>query len=485
MILENKKYKNLINGKWCDSKVNETIKILSPIDSTLIGEIPAMSQDEVDEVMAIAKEKQVAWADVPIYEKANMLYKVAEILEERVDTIANILMVEIAKDKKSAISEVKRTADFLRFSADIGKNMEGIAVSGENFPGGTKDKISYVKRVPLGVVLAIAPFNYPVNLSVSKIAPALMGGNTVVLKPATQGAISTLYLVEAFHDAGLPAGVLNTVTGKGRDIGDYIVEHKDVDFINFTGSTKVGQHIAKLAKMKPLMLELGGKDAAIVLPDADISFAASNIVDGAFSYSGQRCTAVKRVLVDNDTAEKLVPLILEKIEALKVGMPQDDAVIVPLINVEALDLAQELIDDANGKGATLITGNKKEGTILYPTLLDHVTEDMRVAWEEPFAPILPIIRIKNIDDAIRIANESEYGLQSAVFTNDINLAFHIANKLEVGTVQINNKTERGPDHFPFLGVKASGMGTQGVKYSIEAMTRPKAITIHLFNEGML
>lgn len=388
-------------------------------------------------------------------------------------------MMEISKDKKSSISEVKRTADFLRFTADAGKSMKGSAMSGENFPGGSRNKLSYVKRVPLGTVLAISPFNYPINLSASKIAPALIGGNTVILKPATQGAISALHLVKAINDAGLPKGVLQTVTGKGSEIGDYIVTHEGIDFINFTGSTEIGQHISKISSMTPLLLELGGKDAAIVLEDADLEFAANNIVDGAFSYSGQRCTAVKRIITTDKVADQLVDMLKTRIEKLQVGDPRENVVITPLIDNKAADFAEFLINDAIEKGARIITGNKRKDNLIYPTLIDNVTEDMEIAWKEPFSPILPIIRVKNISEAIEIANRSEYGLQSSVFTNDINKAFSIAEKLQVGTVQINNKTERGPDHFPFLGVKASGMGTQGVKYSIDAMTRPKAITVNL------
>lgn len=479
---ENKVYKNLVNGEWVESKSGKLITISSPIDGSLIGKIQSISREDVDYIIEVTKKSLPEWTKVPIYEKANLLYRAAEILEERVDIIADVIMMEIAKDKKSAISEVKRTADFLRFTADTGKGVEGIAVNGENFPGGSRNKISYVRRVPLGTVLAISPFNYPVNLSVSKIAPALMGGNTVILKPPTQGAISALYLVEALHDAGIPKGVLNTVTGRGSEIGDYIVTHEGINFINFTGSTEVGKHISEIAQMTPLMLELGGKDAAIVLADADLEFAAQNIVDGAFSYSGQRCTAVKRILVIEEVADKLTKMVEEGIKKLTVGDPRDNAIVTPLIDKKSADFAQELIDDAIAKGAKLVIGNKREGNLLYPTLFDYVTQEMELAWKEPFAPVLPIIRVKTVDEAIEIANKSEYGLQSSVFTNDINSAFYVANRLEVGTVQINNKTERGPDHFPFLGVKASGMGTQGVRYSIEAMTRHKAITVNLYED---
>ncbi len=476
-------YGNLINGQWIRSKSGKTIDILSPIDGSFIGAIQAVTQVEVDNIIRISKINLRQWKETPFYEKSNIIYRAAKLLEERVEEISNVLVMEIAKDKKSAISEVRRTADFLRFTADAAKSIEGLAVGGENFPGGSRNKLSYVKRVPLGTVLAISPFNYPINLSASKIAPALIGGNSVILKPATQGAISALHLIKALNDAGVPKGILSTVTGKGSEIGDYIVTHEGIDFVNFTGSTEVGRHISDIVSMTPLMLELGGKDAAIVLSDADMEFAADNIVDGAFSYSGQRCTAVKRILATDEVADKLVPLLLTRIQKLAVGDPRDSAVITALIDNKSADFAQSLIDDALKKGAKLVMGNVREGNLMYPTLLDMVTEDMEIAWKEPFAPILPIIRVKDVEHAIEVANKSEYGLQSSVFTNDINSAFYVADKLEVGTVQINNKTERGPDHFPFLGVKASGMGTQGVKYSIDAMTRPKAITINLTHQG--
>lgn len=231
--------------------------------------------------------------------------------------------------------------------------------------------------------------------------------------------------------------------------------------------------------MVPLLMELGGKDAAIVLEDADLDVAASNIVAGAYSYSGQRCTAVKRILVVDKVADKLLEKVKAKVEALKVGNPVDGADVVPLIDMKSADFVWELIEDAKAKGAKLILGGNREENLIYPTLFDNVTTDMRLAWEEPFGPVLPIIRVKDKDEAIEIANKSEYGLQSSVFTENINEAFYVADRLEVGTVQVNNKTERGPDHFPFLGVKASGIGTQGIRYSIEAMSRPKATVINL------
>ncbi|QLY79571.1 NADP-dependent glyceraldehyde-3-phosphate dehydrogenase [Clostridium intestinale] len=480
LCCKDKIYRNYVGGEWVKSETSKLISINSPVDGSLVGKVQAMSKEEVDYAIQNAKEAQKQWDKMPINKRATILLKAADLLDKKAEEIANIMVLEIAKDKKSAISEVNRTADYIRFSADTAKNMAGETLPGESFPGTGKGKISIVNRVSLGVVLAISPFNYPVNLSASKIAPALMAGNSVVLKPATQGSISALHLVRVFQEAGVPAGVINTITGRGSEIGDYVVGHPLVDFINFTGSTEIGLRISGITTMKPLLMELGGKDAAIVLEDADLDLAAHNIVAGAYSYSGQRCTAVKRILVIDKVADELVKKVREKVKLLKVGNPINEQVdVVPLIDDKAADYVESLILESKEKGATILEGGNREGNLIYPTLVDNVTLDMRLAWEEPFGPVLPIIRVNNVDEAISIANKSEYGLQSSVFTRDINKAFYVANKLEVGTVQINNKTERGPDHFPFSGVKASGIGTQGIRYSIEAMSRPKAIVLNI------
>ncbi|WP_055070234.1 NADP-dependent glyceraldehyde-3-phosphate dehydrogenase [Clostridium massiliamazoniense] len=474
-------YRNIVDGKEYERQNEKFIEIHSPIDGSLLGKVVAMSQSDIDRVMEVSKKRQEEWAAVPVNEKAEILYKVSNLLIECKEEFGTLLAKEVAKSKNSAIGEVIRTADLLRFTADVAKSMEGRSILGDKFPGFKKNKLTMVIREPLGTVLAISPFNYPVNLAASKIGPAIMAGNTVVFKPATQGALSGIYLAEIFHKAGLPAGVLNTVTGKGSEIGDYCVCHKDIDFINFTGSSEIGRRISNITEMKPLLMELGGKDAAIVLEDADLDLTAKNIVSGAFSYSGQRCTAIKRVLVVDEVADKLVEKISEKMKGLKIGNPVlvPDADIVPLIDSKAADYVQDLIEDAKSKGAKLLTGGHREANIIYPTLFDYVTSNMRLAWEEPFGPVLPIIRVKSLEEAIKLANESEYGLQSSVFTKDVDKAFEVALKLQVGTVQVNNKTERGPDHFPFLGVKSSGMGTQGIRNSIESMSRPKGIVLNL------
>ena len=467
------RYQNLVNGEWKSSE--KEITIYSPINQEELGTVPAMSQAEVDEAMQAARAALPAWRDLSAVERAAYLHKTAAILERDKEEIGTILAKEVAKGIKAAIGEVVRTADLIRYAAEEGLRITGQAMEGGGFEAASKNKLAVVRREPVGVVLAIAPFNYPVNLSGSKIAPALIAGNVVMFKPPTQGSISGLLLAKAFEEAGIPAGVFNTITGRGSEIGDYIIEHKEVNFINFTGSTPIGERIGRLAGMRPIMLELGGKDAALVLADADLEHAAKQIVAGAFSYSGQRCTAIKRVIVLESVADTLVTLLQAEVAKLTVGDPFDNADITPVIDNASADFIWGLIEDAQEKGAQALTPIKREGNLLWPVLFDQVTKDMKVAWEEPFGPILPIIRVANVEEAIAFANESEFGLQSSVFTNDFKKAFEIAEKLEVGTVHINNKTQRGPDNFPFLGVKGSGAGVQGIKYSIEAMTNVKSI----------
>ena len=467
------RYQNLVNGEWKSSE--KEIKIYSPINQEELGTVPAMSQAEVDEAMKAARAALPAWRALSAVERAAYLHKTAAILERDKEEIGAILAKEVAKGIKAAIGEVVRTADLIRYAAEEGLRITGQAMEGGGFEAASKNKLAVVRREPVGVVLAIAPFNYPVNLSGSKIAPALIAGNVVMFKPPTQGSISGLLLAKAFEEAGIPAGVFNTITGRGSEIGDYIIEHKEVNFINFTGSTPIGERIGRLAGMRPIMLELGGKDAALVLEDADLERAAKQIVAGAFSYSGQRCTAIKRVIVLESVADQLATLLQEEVAKLTVGDPFDNADITPVIDNTSADFIWGLIEDAQEKGAQALTPIKREGNLLWPVLFDQVTKDMKVAWEEPFGPVLPIIRVASVEEAIAFANESEFGLQSSVFTNDFKKAFEIAEKLEVGTVHINNKTQRGPDNFPFLGVKGSGAGVQGIKYSIEAMTNVKSI----------
>lgn len=468
----------LLGGEWQENEQGNRITLDSPSSGENIGSVPALNKAEVDKAVEAARGAQKQWQKTPLHERKQLLLRWADKLEENKEAIGTVIMQEVAKKKSSAVDEVVRTADFIRHTAEEGVRINGELLTGDSYNGGPAGKTAQVSRVPLGVVLAIAPFNYPLNLSASKIAPALMTGNSVIFKPATQGSLSGIMMMETLEEAGLPKGLVNVTTGRGSEIGDVLVTHDGIDQISFTGGSGTGISMAEKAGMVPMVLELGGKDPAIVLEDADLDKAAKEITGGAFSYSGQRCTAIKRVLVKEEAADELVAKLKEKVEALSVGKPEDDADITPLINDKGADYLQGLIDDTIADGAEVVTENKRDGRQFSPVLFDHVSTESRIAWEEPFGPVLPVIRVKDEDEAVKIANDSEYGLQASVFTQDINTAHRIADELEVGSVQVNGKTSRGPDHFPFLGVKNSGMGVQGVRYSLLSYTREKVTVIN-------
>ncbi|MFW9876663.1 MAG: NADP-dependent glyceraldehyde-3-phosphate dehydrogenase [Candidatus Thorarchaeota archaeon] len=478
-------YKYFSKGKWYNSVSGKTIPVYNPYNNELVGNIQSCTRDEVDKIIKVAHENVDCWEETSLNERRRILNKAADLMIKWSNPLGYLLMKEIGKPIKSAISEIIRTAEIFKSTADSRSQLLGETILGDNYAGYSREKISLTYRVPLGVILCIGPFNYPFNLTGSKIAPALMAGNTVVMKPPSQGPLTALHFGIILEKAGIPPGVFNIITGHGSEIGDYLVSHPMVDMINFTGSSETGKNLAKIAGMKPLLLELGGKDAAIVLNDAKLDTTVKEIISGAFSFSGQRCTAVKRVLPMPGIADRLINEVTIKALKLPIGDPAKNNFIGPLISSRQCKYVQELIDDAIGKGAKLKCGNKREGNIIWPTILDNVTEDMRIAWEEPFGPVLPFIRINNVEEAIEISNRSEYGLQGMIFTEDIDFAFNIAQELQVGTVQINGKSSRGPDHFPFLGTKSSGLGTQGIKYALESMSRPKVVVVNLSEKGKL
>lgn len=459
-FINNKSYEN---GSW--------VNIISPATNEVIGQVPGLKKQEIDHAYELAVQAQKKWKELPLLKRIEFLDKWKKIIQENVEYLSDLMVLEIAKGKKAAVSEIMRSIEYIDYSFEEAKRLHPNAFSGESWGNG--NKLGIFEYVPKGVVLAISPFNYPVNLAIAKIFPALITGNAVVFKPATQGSLVGLAFANLAAKAGLTAGVFNAVSGKGSDIGDSLVDNENINVISFTGSANVGNHIASTAHKVDLVLELGGKDPALVLKDADLQDSAKKIVAGAFSYSGQRCTAIKRVIVEESVKNELVSLIAENIKKLKVGQPEDNADITPVIDSKTIKFIKGLVDDALQKGAKLVLGNKYENNLMYPTLIDEVTEDMLLAWEEPFGPVLPVISFQEIDKAIALINKSNYALQAAIFTKDIDYAFSLSKKIEVGTVNINSQTQRGPDHFPFLGIKDSGLGIQGISDSIKSFTRPK------------
>lgn len=467
--------------KWRDSSNGHYLPVISPIDNSTLGKIPVVTPGEIDQAIKTAKASQKAWAGKNITERGKILHLAADWIREQEPYLTTLLVQEIGKPVDEAKDEIVRSADMIDYFADQALHLHGEQLPSDAFPGYDKNKLSIIERVPLGVILAIAPFNYPVNLSVSKLAPALVTGNAVIFKPPSSGAISGLHLTHIFHKAGIPDGVLVAITGSGEDIGDYLVTHPGVDMITFTGSSQIGKHAAEKAGMIPLLFECGGNNPALIMPDCDGEKTALEIVKGAYSFAGQRCTAIKYVLGLTNDIDRILPRVgtLTQ-EKIKMGDPRsaETKSVGPLINESAARVVEARILAAEKAGAKLLLGGVRRGNYVEPTILDNVKPDMEIVRIETFGPVVSFIRIKDMEEAIRIVNSSDYGLQAAIYTKDEGAGIKIAQKLDVGTVWINSKPQRGPDHFPFLGIKGSGVGVQGISYSLKAMTRLKPIVLN-------
>ncbi|WP_339030369.1 NADP-dependent glyceraldehyde-3-phosphate dehydrogenase [Spiroplasma endosymbiont of Cantharis nigra] len=469
-----RQYNALINNKLIDN--GQWLEVMNPATLKVAGKVSALNAEDINEAFSAARKSQKNWEETKLLERISVLKKFRDLIDQNKQEISKIISEEIAKNLKESLAEVVRTIEIIDYTFEEAKRIEPSAFTGEGM--GAQNKLGIFSRVAKGVVLAISPFNYPFNLALAKIIPALVMGNTVVFKPATAGSLVGTFLSKLVIEANLPKGIFNIVTGRGREIGDIITSNPEIDMISFTGSVGVGNQIRKNGSTTDLVLELGGKDPALVLDDLQLDKYCEEIINGAFGYSGQRCTAVKRVLVSNKIADKLVPLLKTKLESLSVGMPKDNAFITPVIDEKSADFIQTLIDDAKQKGAKIITGDKRNKNLMWPTLIDKVSLDMKVAWEEPFGPILPIIRIDSIEEMIEVSNNSQFGLQASIFCQDISKAISTAKKIKTGTVNINSRPQRGPDSFPFLGIKDSGEGVQGIRESLLSMTRYMGLVIN-------
>ena len=466
-----------IGGKWL--RPHNYMEVYSPVTDSTYAYVPRASESEAEYALKSAFKARKSISGMPAYRRAELLEDAGERLAAYEKELTEHLAYEAGKPVKQGKGEIKASILRLKYAAQECEEIFGEAITGDYSPF-KEDKLSMIIRQPIGTILAITPFNYPLFTAISKIAPAIASGNSILLKPATDTPIASFYIAKAFEEAGLPEGVLNVVSGKGSEIGDILVKSNLINGISFTGSTNVGKRIANIAGMKKLHLELGGKAPAIVLEDADLDLAADQIVSGSLKFSGQRCDAISRVIVVSDVADDLVNKIITKARRWKVGDPRNEKTDMgPLINPRAVEKVDGLVKDAVEKGAKLLLGGKKRKNFYWPTVLDHVPLDARIAWEETFGPVIPIIRVGNEREALKIANKSNYGLDAAVFTKDINKATKLALELEDGEITINAYPAHGLGIFPFGGVKDSGMGREGIRYSILEMTEVKTIVIKL------
>jgi len=475
-------YKIFINGQWIESSNKETFEIKSPIDDSLIAKVQKATKKDAEDAVQTAFNSKPKIANMPASERAEILKKAANLLEQNKQEFIDIICKESGKTKSLAQGEVHASIERLHLASDEAEELTGEIIKGDVV---SKDKsMAMVIQQPLGVILAITPFNYPLFTAISKIAPAIAAGNSLVVKPASADPICLLMFGKIMQEAGIPDGVINIITGSGSEIGDYLNSHPKINMISFTGSSAAGKHVASVAGMKKLHLELGGKAPAIVLEDCDFDLAVKEVVNGSLKYSGQRCDAISRVLVVEPIADKFVNAVLEEVKKWKFGDPRGlEISLGPLISESAAKFVEELVNDAINKGAKLLYGGKRYNHGYFePTVLDFVNRDMRIAWEETFGPVVTIIRVKDYEEAIKIANESEYGLDACIFTRDIDKALDAGQRIEAGSVHINAHPTHGVGLFPFGGDESSGMGRQGIKISAEEMSKTHTIVLHPDND---
>ena len=466
----------LIGGKHISSEDLE--EVINPYNGEVIDTIPIAHRQIADMAIEAANDAKSALTEMSAFKISNKLFNVVDKLRKKRQEFAELLTLEVGKPINESLVEVDRSIETLKLAAEEAKRIYGESVPLDAGLNG-KGFFAFTQRMPLGVVVAIAPFNYPLNLTIHKIAPAIACKNTVIVKPPSEAPLTVMKFCELLNEE-FPDGVVNVVTGYGSEVGDYLVTSADVDKVSFTGSVPTGLMISQKAGMKKVTLELGGNDPMIVLKDADIDKAIKGVINGAFLNAGQVCMGVKRIIIDESIADEFVQKLVVATEKLVMGNPQDSKTTLgTLISKKAAIQVEQAVNDAVEKGAKILTGGNREDAFYEATVIDNVTPDMDLVQNETFGPIAPIIRVKNLDEAIEIANDTEYGLQAGVFTNDYYAAMRCANEIEAGTVFVNKQSTFRTDNMPFGGFKNSGIGKEGVKYAFDEMTKTKLIGLNL------
>jgi succinyl-CoA reductase len=477
-----------IGGEWRPSRSDRWQEVHDPSTGRRIGRVSVATRDEASAAIDAAAAVEESWGSTPIHERARLLRTLSDRLAADSTDMARLIAQEVGKPIVDARVEATRAVGVYQLAAEEARHLTGESFPADAYalPAGNERRFLFSVRDPIGVVVAISPFNFPLNLLSHKVAPALAAGNPVVVKPTSSAPLTALRLAKHAEAAGFPKGVLNVVVGPGGEVGDTLVEHPRTRLITFTGSTEVGKGIAGKAgrHAKRVILEMGGMDPFIVLEDAPLDATVAAAVRGAFGYSGQVCTASKRLLVSDAVADRFARALTERAGKLKVGPAlAEETQVGPVIDSAALDRLDRLVGDAVSHSAKVLLGGERAaelapGTFYRPTVLDAVGTDARITQEEPFGPVVPILRFHDLDEAIRIANGTAYGLQAAVYTNDLQKAFSIAKRIRAGGVHINDPTSLRWDALPFGGVKESGLGREGLRYAMEEMTEVKLISVN-------
>jgi acyl-CoA reductase-like NAD-dependent aldehyde dehydrogenase len=475
--------RNFINGRWVDSASGKTLERRNPAN---LGEVtsvsPLSTRAEISAAVAAAKAAFPAWRDTPAPVRGKIVLRAAALMEKQKEELAGILTLEEGKIYRESLVEVQRSINILEFLAGEGRRM-----GGETIPSEQKRNFAYTVKQPLGVVGAITPWNFPVAIPVWKIAPALVTGNTMVLKPAEVTPLCAAKIVEIFHEAGAPAGVLNLVLGAGEEVGDQLLREPELRAISFTGSNEIGSLIYATAArlMKKCQCEMGGKNPMVVLRDADLALATEAAAIGAFGSTGQRCTATSRIVVEEAIADQFVESVVARAKKMKVGNGRDESVDVgPLVDEQQMKTVSRYLEIGK-KEARLALGGERlaggafdNGYFMPPTVFDNVKWDSVVAQEEIFGPVLSVIRVPDFEEALRVANSVKYGLSSSVYTNDASKIYEFIDRIESGITHVNAPTIASEAQLPFGGMKATGVGEREMgTVAIDFYTELKAVYI--------
>lgn len=469
--------KMLLDGIWVDRP--KTIDVLNPYDGSVVDSVPAATVEDVDAAMESAARGFKELSALPAHKRISILYSTAELLKGQQERFARIIASEGSKTIREARKEVGRCVNTLTVAAEEGRRIDGETIPFDAAEG-SENRRGYYYRFPIGVVLAITPFNDPLNLVAHKLGPALVCGCSVVLKPATVTPLSALMLAELLLEAGLPPKALQVITGHGGEIGDALVSHPVPRMISFTGGTEAGERIAAKSGIKKIGMELGSNCPTIVMDDADLDDAVESCVSGAFWAVGQNCIGVQRLLIHQSIYDEFKERFVERTRQYKLGPQLDETTDMGAMITEGeAKRVESWIQEAVDAGASVLTGGTREGTHIPPTVLENVPAGVNVDCQEVFGPVVNLYPIAGLDEAIQKANAVDYGLMAAIFTNDINSAMKAAYSLDYGGVVINDSTDYRVDLMPFGGTKMSGLGREGLKYALHEMTEPKMICFNL------
>lgn len=470
-------YKLFIDGKWVGGE--EYLEVQNKYTLETIGVLPKASREQVEAAIAAAEQAAPIMADMPPYRRSEILGRAAALIHERKEDLARTIAAEAGKALKFARIEADRAYSTFSIAAEEAKRIHGETLPLDAVPAG-EGYFGFWLRRPVGVIAAISPFNFPLNLVAHKVAPALAAGNSVVLKPASTTPLTAIKLCEILSEAGLPAGAINLVVGSGGTVGEWLVTDPRVAKVTFTGSPPVGRRILQIAGIKKVTLELGNTSPVIIASDADLDLVAKRCAVGAFYNSGQVCISVQRIYSQQGIYEPFAEKFVQASQAMVVGDPLDERVDVgPMIDPGEVDRIEAWVQEAQVEGAQLLTGGKRAGPVYWPTVLTGVRPEMKVVAQEAFAPVASVIPYADFEEALRQADATEFGLQASVFTRDINRVFQAVRRLNFGGVIINDTPAFRADHMPYGGNRQSGLGREGVRFAIEEMTNIQTVAIRL------